>query len=212
MPRNEGISTTPRALLIAPAFLAAFAFQGSRGLYETSEGCYAECAREMIESGNYLEPTLGYRPHWTKPPMTYWAIAAGIRLAGLKAAAGFYRSPNDMRRLYETCRKVNGDRACFAVFDRSKLYGLQFYLSGRLRRVSLESGRPWADATVDETLRAIKGSDSPGSYVLISDRKKERLLSVQLEKSGLCFRRLSDRFRILYVIAPPGMGPGRNRG
>ncbi len=60
----------------------AFAFQGSRGLYETTEGRYAEVSREMLETGNYLEPTLGYRPHWTKPPLTYWAIAGGIKLLG----------------------------------------------------------------------------------------------------------------------------------
>ena len=67
------------------AFLAlfvAFSFQGSRGLYETTEGRYAECSREMLERDNYLEPTLGYRPHFTKPPLTYWAIAGGMRLLG----------------------------------------------------------------------------------------------------------------------------------
>ncbi|WP_286973792.1 hypothetical protein [Acetomicrobium sp. UBA5826] len=40
------------------ALLASIAFQGSRGLYETTEGRYAEVAREMLRSGNYLEPTL----------------------------------------------------------------------------------------------------------------------------------------------------------
>ncbi len=69
-------------LMIFIALIMSFSFQGSRGLFETSEGRYAECAREMIERGNYLEPTLGYRPHWTKPPMTYWAIALGIKLLG----------------------------------------------------------------------------------------------------------------------------------
>lgn len=60
----------------------SFSFQGSRGLYETSEGRYAESAREMVERGGWLEPTLGYRPHWTKPPLSYWAIAGGIKLLG----------------------------------------------------------------------------------------------------------------------------------
>lgn len=64
------------------AIIVSLSFQGSRGLYETTEGRYAECAREMIETGNYLEPTLNYRPHWSKPPMTYWAIAGGIKLLG----------------------------------------------------------------------------------------------------------------------------------
>lgn len=73
----------PRAALLVLALLVAFAFQGSRGLYESTEGRYAECAREMVRSGNYLEPTLAGRPHWTKPPVTYWAIAAGLEVAGV---------------------------------------------------------------------------------------------------------------------------------
>ena len=68
--------------MVLLAFVVAFSFQGSRGLYETTEGRYAEVAREMIETGNYLEPLLGYAPHWTKPPVTYWAIAGGIQLLG----------------------------------------------------------------------------------------------------------------------------------
>lgn len=62
--------------------LIAFSFQGSRGLYETTEGRYAECAREMKERGDYSQPLLEYRNHWTKPPLTYQAIAAGMVLLG----------------------------------------------------------------------------------------------------------------------------------
>ncbi len=59
-----------------------FGFQGSRGLFETTEGRYAEVAREMVESGDFLEPTLDQTPHWTKPPAAYWGIAAGVALLG----------------------------------------------------------------------------------------------------------------------------------
>jgi 4-amino-4-deoxy-L-arabinose transferase len=69
-------------VLLALAAAVAFSFQGSRGLYETTEGRYAQSALEMIQQGRYLEPTLGGRPHWTKPPLAYWAIAAGIGVAG----------------------------------------------------------------------------------------------------------------------------------
>lgn len=72
----------PRGALLALSLVVAFAFQGSRGLYETTEGRYAESALEMIQHRQYLEPTLAGRPHWTKPPLAYWAIAAGIDLAG----------------------------------------------------------------------------------------------------------------------------------
>jgi len=80
--QNENTTWKFWLVMVFLALLVSFSFQGSRGLYETTEGRYAECAREMIESGNFLEPTLGYRPHWTKPPLTYWAIAGGIKLFG----------------------------------------------------------------------------------------------------------------------------------
>lgn len=62
--------------------VVALAFQGSRGLYETTEGRYAEAAREMAAGGDWLTPHLDGNPHWTKPPFTYWALAAGIEALG----------------------------------------------------------------------------------------------------------------------------------
>jgi len=45
----------------------------------------------MLETGNFVEPTLDYEPHWSKPPLTYWAIAAGVRAFGRNAwGARFY--------------------------------------------------------------------------------------------------------------------------
>lgn len=69
--------------LIGITLAVAFAFQGSRGLYETTEGRYAEVAREMLVRGNLLEPTLSFEPHWTKPPLAYWAIAGGLEVFGV---------------------------------------------------------------------------------------------------------------------------------
>lgn len=81
------MADTPRAsrepLLFAAACVAvALAFQGTRGLWETDEGRYAECAREMLASGDWLLPTLQGHPHLTKPPGTYWLVAAGLGLLG----------------------------------------------------------------------------------------------------------------------------------
>jgi 4-amino-4-deoxy-L-arabinose transferase-like glycosyltransferase len=73
-------------LLAGCAAVASLSFLGSRGLYETTEGRYAETAREMVETGNYLEPQLDYGPHWTKPPATYWAIAGGMKVLGRSSA------------------------------------------------------------------------------------------------------------------------------
>lgn len=78
MAREDSLRWAPLLL----AAVAGFAFQGERGIYETTEGRYALSAREMADGGNWLEPTLAGRPHWTKPPLAYWAIAGGIRLVG----------------------------------------------------------------------------------------------------------------------------------
>ncbi len=66
------------------AFALVFAFAGQwvRGLWETDEGRYSECAREMIASGDWLHPTLEGRLHLTKPPGAYWLVAAGLELFG----------------------------------------------------------------------------------------------------------------------------------
>jgi 4-amino-4-deoxy-L-arabinose transferase-like glycosyltransferase len=69
-------------VLLALSAILGFAFQGSRGLYETTEGRYAESAREMLETGDWLVPRLDYAPHWAKPPLAYWSIAGGMALFG----------------------------------------------------------------------------------------------------------------------------------
>ncbi|SMC25446.1 4-amino-4-deoxy-L-arabinose transferase [Desulfacinum hydrothermale DSM 13146] len=85
MPENPRVVDERRLLWLALclALLVVTAFQGSRGLFDSTEGRYAECAREMVVTGDYLRPTLDFAPHWTKPPLTYWAIAAGLRLFGM---------------------------------------------------------------------------------------------------------------------------------
>lgn len=51
-------------------------------LIETTEARYAEIAREMMVSGNFLEPHLNGIKHFHKPPLTYWLVAAGMKLFG----------------------------------------------------------------------------------------------------------------------------------
>jgi len=69
-------------LLTLLALVVAFAWQGMRGLSDPDEGRYAEVAREMLASGDVLHPQLEGHPHYTKPPLSYWAIAAGLRVLG----------------------------------------------------------------------------------------------------------------------------------
>ena len=56
---------------------------GSAGLFETSEGRYASVARQMLDSNDWLTPRHNGLRHFTKPPVTYWLGAAGMKLFGI---------------------------------------------------------------------------------------------------------------------------------
>jgi 4-amino-4-deoxy-L-arabinose transferase-like glycosyltransferase len=97
------------------AFLVIFSFQGTRGLFETTEGRYAECAREMVETQNWLTPQLDYSPHWTKPPLTYWAIAGGMKFFGRNTwGVRFYLIPAYLLLVWATLElgRVLWDSPC----------------------------------------------------------------------------------------------------
>lgn len=72
----------PVVLAAISGLISGLVFQGSRHIYDSTEGRYCLVAREMVESGNWLEPTLLGQPHWSKPPLTYWVLAAAIKLLG----------------------------------------------------------------------------------------------------------------------------------
>jgi 4-amino-4-deoxy-L-arabinose transferase len=70
-------------LLIAAAVLVlAFAFQGSRGIWQPDEGYYVGAAVTMIKNGNFLIPKLGEELFLEKPPMLYWAVIGAIKTFG----------------------------------------------------------------------------------------------------------------------------------
>ena len=68
--------------LFVLASVVAFGFQGTRGLTDPDEGRYCEVAREMLTSGDFLHPHLDGFPHYTKPPLTYWSLAASMAVCG----------------------------------------------------------------------------------------------------------------------------------
>ena len=65
------------------ALVLAFGFLGTRAIWDPDEGRYTNVALNMRDSGDWLNPTRnGEVGHWSKPPLTYWAIAAGVSVAG----------------------------------------------------------------------------------------------------------------------------------
>ncbi len=73
----------PLLLTILLALAFVLPFQGARHLWSTDEGRYSAIAVEMVDSGDWLVP---HRhpdfPHYSKPPLTYWALAASVTAFG----------------------------------------------------------------------------------------------------------------------------------
>jgi 4-amino-4-deoxy-L-arabinose transferase-like glycosyltransferase len=63
-----------------------FAGLGARALGEPDEGRYAEVAREMLHSGDWITPTLNGFTFFDKPALQYWATAAAYALLGIDEA------------------------------------------------------------------------------------------------------------------------------
>ena len=61
---------------------------GIRPLTQPDEGRYIGIAWEMLNSGNWLVPTLDGMPFFHKPPLFYWITAAGLELFGVNEWAG----------------------------------------------------------------------------------------------------------------------------
>jgi len=88
-PAKPVLRTPPsaRGLLLALAALL-LALQGARGLWDPDEGRYSAVAWNMIASGDWFTPHLSPEvPHFTKPPLTYWALATSMKLLGRKETA-----------------------------------------------------------------------------------------------------------------------------
>jgi 4-amino-4-deoxy-L-arabinose transferase-like glycosyltransferase len=71
-------------LLCGASFLAGL---GRPAIGDSDEAFYAEAAREMLASGDWLTPHYNFEPRFQKPILSYWLIAAGYAVVGVGDAA-----------------------------------------------------------------------------------------------------------------------------
>jgi 4-amino-4-deoxy-L-arabinose transferase len=72
-------------ILIFLLFELSIIFYGNSflGLFESSEGRYAEVSREMLETKDFISPQMDYVYHFTKPPLAYWMTSLGMAIFGV---------------------------------------------------------------------------------------------------------------------------------
>ena len=77
--RGRILRTVLCALIACVLYLPGL---GRPALWEPDEGRYAEIAREMVQSGDYVTPRDDWVRYFEKPPLIYWASAAAIKGLG----------------------------------------------------------------------------------------------------------------------------------
>lgn len=79
-------------IVLLVSFLLFVPFIGNMHLFDWDEINFAECAREMLLTGDYSKVQLNYKPFWEKPPLFIWFQAACMNLFGVNEFAA--RLPN----------------------------------------------------------------------------------------------------------------------
>jgi 4-amino-4-deoxy-L-arabinose transferase-like glycosyltransferase len=78
--------------IVVLAALLFVPFLGNVHLFDWDEINFAECAREMIVTGNYSQVTINFQPFWEKPPLFFWMQAFAMKLFGINEFSA--RFPN----------------------------------------------------------------------------------------------------------------------
>jgi 4-amino-4-deoxy-L-arabinose transferase-like glycosyltransferase len=79
-------------IIIAAASVLFFHSLGKVHLFDWDEINFAESAREMIATDNYMQVQINYEPFWEKPPLFFWMQVASMKMFGVNEFAA--RLPN----------------------------------------------------------------------------------------------------------------------
>lgn len=85
-------SKTYRLFLIIAGVTLFFPFLGQVHLFDWDEINFAESAREMLVSGNFIDVQIDFKAFWEKPPLFIWLQALSMKIFGVNEFAA--RFPN----------------------------------------------------------------------------------------------------------------------
>jgi 4-amino-4-deoxy-L-arabinose transferase-like glycosyltransferase len=128
----------PWLLVIALGCVLFIPLLGSHGLWDPWETHYAEVAREMVASGNWLEPTWERNPEdkadgkyfFSKPVLTFWMMAVPMKIFGIHGDAGITPGAEWYLRFPFVLTAILGLLATFALARR--FFGLKVGLLAAL--------------------------------------------------------------------------------
>lgn len=128
-------------LIFAGALLLFVPFLGAVHLFDWDEINFAECAREMIVTGDYNTVQIDFLPFWEKPPLFIWMQVLCMKVFGVSEFAA--RLPNaiggaiTLATLFVLGSRISGKRFAW--------YWVLFYAGSLLPQFYFRSGviDPW---------------------------------------------------------------------
>jgi 4-amino-4-deoxy-L-arabinose transferase-like glycosyltransferase len=127
--------------IFAGALLLFIPFLGSVHLFDWDEINFAECAREMIVTGDYNTVQIDFAPFWEKPPLFIWMQVFCMKVFGVNEFAA--RLPNaiggaiTLATLFVLGSRISGKKFAW--------YWVLFYAGSLLPQFYFHSGviDPW---------------------------------------------------------------------
>jgi 4-amino-4-deoxy-L-arabinose transferase-like glycosyltransferase len=77
---------TPFRILLLLALPVYFLTLGANSIWDANEAFYVETPRQMVLSGDYVNPTFNEFPRQNKPVLNYWIVAAFYHAFGVSVA------------------------------------------------------------------------------------------------------------------------------
>ena len=90
MPQSEN-RLAALLLLALPVF---FLFLGANAIWDANEAFYVETPRQMVQSGDYVNPSFNGLPRFNKPVLSYWIVAGLYKLFGISVEVELSRRAN----------------------------------------------------------------------------------------------------------------------
>jgi 4-amino-4-deoxy-L-arabinose transferase-like glycosyltransferase len=91
----------PYFILVSIAMVLFLPFLGAVPLFDWDEANFAEAAREMVKTGDYMRVYIDFMPFWEKPPVFIWMQAFSMKLFGINEFAA--RFPNAIIGAFTLC-------------------------------------------------------------------------------------------------------------
>ncbi|MEQ8381425.1 MAG: glycosyltransferase family 39 protein [Coleofasciculus sp. A1-SPW-01] len=166
--------------LAAICWVAFLWHLGSTGLVDETEPLFAEAARQMTVTGDWITPYFNGETRFDKPPLVYWLMAIGYHLIGVNEWA--VRLPSAMSAIALTILGFYTLRYFGISRPRTLVDHQQMDVEDTPKSPNLERQR-WLSAGIGATLIAL----NPITLVWARTGVSDMLLSGCMGTALLCF-------------------------